>query len=190
MRRHDFTLVELIAVIVIISIGVGIASVSIRSNSDASNFEQAAQDFKAFAAQARFQAMGLGRDRAIVYQQAERKFTAADPAAEEERDEDSMNILELPERLKNTDDNNTGTELSEPANFADLSWTLPEDYELETDSNVFSGDHGQGVEIFRFYPDGSGSGSHKFTLQYRTLKKEFTISPLTGLLMETTESTP
>lgn len=188
MKRHDFSLVELIAVIVIISIGIGIASVRIRSSSDAGKFEQAAGEFKSFAARARFQAMELGRDRAVFYHSAERKFTAADPQDAGERDENSMNILELPSRLRNYKE---AEPYAEPANFAALSWNLPEDYELETDSGSFGGgDRGEGLEIFRFYADGGGSGSHRFTLQFRTLKKTFTISPLTGLLTETTEETP
>ena len=101
MKRHDFSLVELIAVIVIISVGIGIASVGIRSSSDAAKFEQAAGEFAAFASRARFQAMELGRDRAILYHPAERRFTASDPQTAEEPDENSINILALPSRLRN-----------------------------------------------------------------------------------------
>jgi type II secretory pathway pseudopilin PulG len=187
MKRHDFSLVELIAVIVIISVGIGIASVGIRSSSDAAKFEQAAGEFTAFASRARFQAMELGRDRAILYHPAERRFTASDPQTAEEPDENSINILALPSRLRNYE---TDAAYSEPSNFAALSWPLPEDYELEADGGVLGGDRGQGLEIFRFYADGGGSGSHRFILQFKNLKRVFTISPLTGLMTESAEETP
>ncbi len=174
----------MVAVVIVVSIVVSIAAVSLRSSSDSERFEQAAREFTAFVGRARFQALELGRDRVIVYHPGERKFTASDPHATDERDEDSMNILELPERLRNYHE---ADNYQEPQNFTNLKWVLPEDYELETDGNAIYSDRGQGVEMFRFYADGGGSGTHKFILQHREMKKVFNISPLTGLLTEVEE---
>ena len=38
------------------------------------------------------------------------------------------------------------------------------------------------MELFRFFPDGGASGNRRFELHYRTLKRIFEISPLTGRL--------
>lgn len=181
MKTRCFTLVELIAVVVIITIGVGIATVSIRSDREATGFEQASREFAAFAGRARTQAMELGRDRVIIYDAAERIFRAADPEVIE-RDENEMILVEPPLSMRQYEQQEG---LYEPEQFAQLKWKLPENYEFSTDE-TFSGYSDQ-LEIFRFYADGGGAGVRKFVLESRNQKRIFEISPLTGLMTEAEE---
>ena len=62
-------------------------------------------------------------------------------------------------------------------------WVLPEQFQLG--EGLFEEadlDEEGTVELFRFFPDGGASGNRRFELHYRTLKRIFEISPLTGRL--------
>jgi len=186
LQRRDFTLLEIIAVIVIMMIGAGVASVYLRSGSSAASFDQAAREFKALASQARIQAMELGRDRVISFYPTSRTFRAGEPE-QLERDEATVIVTEMPSAL--VTDNNS-EQWTDPEKFAKLSWKLPDDYELDAESNLgteYSSGDESSVEVFRFFPDGGGSGTHRFVMNFQGMKRVFTISGLTGLLIESNE---
>ena len=183
MQKSCFTLLEIVAVIVIMMIGAGVAAVYLRSGSTTVAFEQAAREFKAFTVRARVQAMELGRDRVIFFYPSERVFRAGEPEIIE-RDETTAILIDPPADLVFESDS---SDWQDPENFAKLSWKLPDGYELNPDSelamNTFVG-YDDALEVFRFFPDGGGSGTRNFVMSFQGLKKVFSVSALTGLIIE------
>lgn len=184
--RRSFTLVELIVVIAIIALAVGMASVTMRRDASAVKFEQAVREFQSFVARTRAQAMELGADRSIIYLPAEREFVSSETPAEVVDEEVPTTPFDVPEEFRIVDEAEE-VEIRPTSGRMELSWKLPDDYEFAAISFDTTADYEETLEIFRFFPDGSGSGRRQFTMQYKNLKKIMEISPLTGLLKITEE---
>lgn len=174
LRRNNFTLLELVAVVAIMTLVLGISVSVLRKRSGPAQFENSVLTFRQFCMAARAQAAELGRERVLYYQPSERTFRAGD-VQPVEVDRDAVILLEPP------DEDLEFVEYETPAGFSKLKWVLPEEYAMEMDSSdpAASGDR---VELFHFFPDGSASGVREFRLQYRSWSRTMTISPLTGEL--------
>lgn len=184
--RRSFTLVELIVVIAIIALAVGMASVTMRRDASAVKFEQAVREFQSFVARARAQAMELGADRSIIYLPVERQFVVSETPVEAVDEEVPATQFHVPEEFRIVDEAEE-VEEQPTSGLTEMSWQLPDDYEFAAIDFESSSDYEEELEIFRFFPDGSGSGRRQFTMQYKNLKKIMEISPLTGLLKITEE---
>ena len=161
-----FTLLELVVAIAIIALTTALAVSAFRGESPARQLESAGLQFESFCAKVRFQALENGADRMVVFYPETRTFKMAIPEEFQAKDEEAKE------------------EEEKKLSLAAIEWKLPENFELGTDfaDKERELSEEEYFELFRFFPDGGASGSLKFELRYRTLRKVFDISPLTGLL--------
>ena len=175
LRRNNFTLIELVAVVAIMTLVLGISVSMLRKRSGPAQFENSVLAFRQFCMAARAQAAELGRDRVICYLPEDRSFRSGDPEPVEV-DRDAVVLLEPPDQEPESEEFDT------PASFAELKWLLPEEFVMNTETGEL-GNVGDRIEVFRFFPDGSASGVRELRLQFRDWSRVMTISPLTGRLM-------
>ncbi len=167
MRKCGFTLLELVAAIAIIALATGLAVSTLRTESPVQKLARAGLQFEEFCMRVRFQALENGADRIVAFHPEEKRFFMRIPAGFEPETDPAEETGETDSREKRVVQ----------------EWILPEQFELgeglfeETDL-----DEEGTVELFRFFPDGGASGNRRFELHYRTLKRIFEISPLTGRL--------
>ena len=153
-RRKPFTLVEVVVVIVIMLVTGGIAISAMRTDSTSRLIRRSTNDFRSLCSRARYKAMEMSEDRMVVYVPDERVFYLARPVANnEEALEYEFGFVPL----------NT------------MKWELPEEFELATENS-------DPVEIFRFYPDGGGSGT-SLTLGCKGHAVEIGVAKLTGAIV-------
>ena len=168
MTKRPFTLLELMVVIAIIAITSTLAVSTLRGESPARKLESASLAFKEYCSRARYAAMENGSAMAVFFDLDRRRFQAMDPSAA-------------------PDDSGSGGGGTDDAS-PELVWELPDGFTLDSAlKDADSGGTGR-LEIFRFFPDGTANASREFILRYQTLQRKFTISPLTGLLLETEEA--
>lgn len=168
MRRRGFTLLELVAAIAIIALAVGLAVSTLRTESPVQRLNSAGLQFEEFCMRVRFQALENGADRIVAFNPGEKQFFMRIPAefVPEEEPESSEGLLP-----------------AESAKTIVPEWKLPEQFDLgESLFEESDLDENGTVELFRFFPDGGASGRRRFELHFRTLRRIFEISPLTGRL--------
>lgn len=162
-KRKTFTLIELIVVMVIISMTTAIAVTVFKGESPARLLERSSFEFESFCSRVRYQAMENASDRAVVYDQENRRF-----------------LMKIPSHNDSSED-----EYGDENIFA---WNLPEEFDFTNASpgnsygNDFTEDFYGMIEIFRFYPNGSAEGSRRLVLQYRNMRRTFEVSGLTGFI--------
>ena len=124
----------------------------LRSPSDSSRMEETALEFQAFCGRVRFQAVEKGEDRAVCFDSSANEFFLSDPADPE-------------------------------AERSSIRWKLPEGFEYSPDTEPNAEpESGDGMELFRYYPDGGASGTRVLVMRCGKVRREFRISLLTGLL--------
>ena len=63
-----------------------------------------------------------------------------------------------------------------------IRWKLPEGFEYSGGSDSQEGSGREGLELFRYYPDGGASGTRVLVMRCGNVRREFRVSLLTGLL--------
>ena len=181
VRRH-FTLVELVVAIAIVTLTLAIAVTTLRGESPAQKMERTVYEISAFCARIRFRAAEEGRDWVLKYNPEEGRFyaVAVDPEAEKS---DSFvagdTSGKFTEEKKEIQEDESGV----PA-LPQLDLKLDKSFSFETDGGIENQlASGEELEVFRFFPDGGASGSHKLVLKLGGLQKVFHISKLTGRVM-------
>jgi len=151
--RLFFTLPEVIAVMAILLVLAAMAVPMLRSPSASSRMDETALEFQAFCGRVRYQAVEKGVDRAVCFDPSINEFYLSDPADPE-------------------------------AERSSVRWKLPEGFEYspDTEMNADVPEAGDGVELFRYYPDGGASGTRVLVLRCGNVRREFRVSLLTGLL--------
>ena len=163
--RRDFTLVELIVVLVIIMLLTGLAVSSLRGESPSAALNRNTLELEAFLARVRFLCAESGRDYVVRWYPDDRMFCAhADYTEEELRDmEGSVTDGAFSERFK-----------------------FPENVEVFTVEGAEDAAREQEyVEIFRFYPTGGASCVNRPGMRIGTLARFFDISFFSGRLIGT-----
>ena len=182
-----FTLVELVVTIAIILLTVALVTAVFRGESPAQQLNRAEMDFKAYCARVRYRACETGRDWVINYDPDTKAFSAV-PGKHEK--------FQMPGKDNKSASRNAETEDEEefsyddPENpygstggYAKLEWRLPQNIEFTTENgeedSLMTGEQ---LEIFRFFPDGGGSGSGHLEFRCGELARIFKINKLTGRL--------
>lgn len=174
MKRHDFTLLELVVVLAVMALSATLAVGVFRKDSPAKIMHDTSLGFQEFCARVRFQAMESGEERLIRFLPEEKKFYMA----------------LLPGRLdeKNKESEESGENFEEES----MEWTLPADFNMqdmeEADEGTITNEDGS-LDLFLFLPDGGTSGKRQFIIRYKELSTVFEISALTGRLQVREEET-
>lgn len=180
-RHCPFTLLELIVVIAVLSLVLAVVASSFRGESPGRLMASAAIEFETFCSRVRFQALENGEDRIVAFDPEKKLFFAAVPTDLERDDEvmiaegDKEDEEELKQR-KNVEKSSAET--------ARIKWKLPDKFVLDEEELDLSEVNDDGwIEIFRFFPDGGASGKRKFQMEYKTARRFFEISALTGKII-------
>ncbi|MBQ9755782.1 MAG: prepilin-type N-terminal cleavage/methylation domain-containing protein [Lentisphaeria bacterium] len=177
-RKRVFTLVELVVAIAIVTLTLAIAVTALRGESPAQKMERSVHEISAFCARIRFRSAEEGRDWVLKFNPEERRFYATAVADDQEQE-------------GFVPGDNSGKFLNEKKASGDEVPTLPrldlkldKSFTFETAEGV-EGELGNGeeLEVFRFFPDGGASGSHKLLLKLKGMQKVFHISKLTGRVL-------
>lgn len=178
-RRRVFTLVELVVAIAIVTLTLAIAVTSLRGESPAQKMERTVYEVSAFCARVRFRSAEEGRDWVLKYNPDEKKFYAT--AVSEEEGEEK--IVAGDNSGKYTAGKNKEEDSDTPP-LPRLDLKLDKSFTFETAEGAegeLSGE--EELEVFRFFPDGGASGSHKLVLKLGGMQKVFHISKLTGRVL-------
>ena len=176
--RRKFTLVELVVAIAIVTLTLGIAVTSLRGESPAQKMERTVNETAAFFARVRFRSAEEGRDWVVKFNPEERLFYATAVADEEE----SVNIVPGDDSGKHVIDKKDADSDAPP--LPRMDFKLDKSFTFETAENAEGQLNGEEeLEIFRFFPDGGASGSHKLVLKLGGMQKVFHISKLTGRVL-------
>ena len=168
----SFTLIELVVAIAIIALTLGIAVTALRGESPAQKLERTVYEISAFCARVRFRSAEEGRDWVLKYNPDERNFYATAVSEEPGVPKEG----ELPDKKETFD--------SDAPPLPRLDLKLDKSFSFETEEGAENQlANGEELEVFRFFPDGGASGSHKLVLKLGGLQKVFHISKLTGRVM-------
>ena len=186
-RRSAFTLIELVVTISIIVLTVSLVVAVFRKESPARALENMELDLRSYCSRVRYRACETGRDWVINYDPDTKAFSAV-PGKHEK--------FQMPGKDNKSASRNAETEDEEefsyddPENpygstggYAKLEWRLPQNIEFTTENgeedSLMTGEQ---LEIFRFFPDGGGSGSGHLEFRCGELARIFKINKLTGRL--------
>lgn len=177
-----FTLIELVVTITIIILTISIVSSTIRKESPSQVLDRMGLEFRAYCARVRYRACESGRDWVVSYDPDEKNFSASLGKYERFRMPGSDDGLKS--RSADDDEEEADETYAEGGVYAPLVWKLPEGVEFTTeDSAEDSLMVGEKLEVFRFFPDGGGSGSGHLELRCGDLSRIFRITRLTGRLV-------
>ena len=166
-----FTLIELVVAIAIVALTLAIAVTTLRGESPAQKMERTVYEISAFCARVRFRSAEEGRDWVLKYNPEGRNFYAV--AVDEESEENPDGTA----GQKGADD-------SDAPPLPRLDLKLDKSFTFETEEGAENQlANGEELDVFRFFPDGGASGSHKLVLKLGGLQKVFHISKLTGRVM-------
>ena len=182
VQRKPFTLIELVVAIAIVALTLAIAVTNLRGESPAQKLERTVYEISAFCARIRFRAAEEGRDWVLKYDPeggllfatavADEEFEVTVPGAE-----DSFTPTVKSSKAESSDD-------SDAPPLPRMDFKLDKSFTFETEEGAESQlANGEELEVFRFFPDGGASGSHKLVLKLRGMQKVFHISKLTGRVM-------
>ena len=174
-QKSRFTLIELVVAIAIIALTLAVAVASLRGESPAQKMERTIYEVSAFCARVRFRAAEEGRDWVLKYNPAEGNFYAT-AVSEEEGEE---NIVPGDASGKFVAEKKAPDPDAPPMPRMDLK--LDKSFTFETAEGA-EGELAaeEELEVFRFFPDGGASGSHKLILKLGGMQRVFHISKLTG----------
>lgn len=187
VRKSAFTLIELVVTISIIVLTVSLVVAVFRKESPARALENMELDLRSYCSRVRYRACETGRDWVINYDPDTKAFSAV-PGKHEK--------FQMPGKDNKNASRNAETEDDEefsyddPENpygstggYAKLEWRLPPSIEFTTENGEEDSlMTGEKLEVFRFFPDGGGSGSGHLEFKCGELARIFKISKLTGRL--------
>lgn len=174
-----FTLIELVVAIAIISLTLAIAVASLRGESPAQKLERTVYEFSAFCARVRFRSAEEGRDWVLKYDPEKGFFAVAADNSEE-----NENSVPGADGEKYRPESRDGANDEDAPALPRLDFKLDKSFTLQTSEGVENQlANEEELEVFRFFPDGGASGSHKLVLKLGGLQKVFFISKLTGRIM-------
>ena len=169
MRRNDpFTLIELVVVMTIAAMATGLAVATFRGESPSRKLQSACLEFETFCAGVRYQAQEFGEDRIVYLNIEESSLIVKAPPVEKDGEADTEeSTLEEEEKIISR-------------------WKFPEDFSLDLEAlenrEEKEDEEENGIELFRFFPDGGASGMMELTFAVKELRRQYRISPLTGQL--------
>ena len=183
-KMRTFTLVELVVTITIIVLTVSLVSSTFRKESPAQILKRMELEFRAYCARVRYRACESGRDWVVSYDPDEKSFLASPGKYEN---------FQMPgtEKSRKTSDGEDASDDPDDAysagnGYAQLRWKLPENVEFTTENSAEDSlMAGEKLEVFRFFPDGGGSGSGHLEFRTGDLNRIFRITGLTGRLTVT-----
>lgn len=166
MKKHPFTLLELIVVMTVMFLAAGMGVALFKGQSPARKLENASLEWEEFCARVRYQALETGEEREIVFDPGSRIFKMRQPETDKPDEAD-------PEELPRSK----------------IEWKIPEDFETGNDFSTINEepDEDGTFPIFKFYSDGSASGRRRLELKIGELHRTFEISPLTGRVITVPE---
>ena len=180
---RTFTLIELVVTITIIILTISIVSSTIRKESPSQVLDRMGLEFRAYCARVRYRACESGRDWVVSYDPDEKNFSAS-PGKYERFRMPGTDAGLSGRAAEDDDEEETDETYAEGGVYAPLVWKLPEGVEFTTeDSAEDSLMVGEKLEVFRFFPDGGGSGSGHLELRCGDLSRIFRITRLTGRLV-------
>lgn len=178
LRKRSFTLIELVVAIAIVTLTLAIAVATLRGESPAQKMERTVHEISAFCARVRFRSAEEGRDWVLKFDPEGGKFFATAVADAEE----SENIVPGDSSGKYVSEKDDENSDAPPLPRMDLK--LDKSFSFETAEGAESQlAGGEELEVFRFFPDGGASGSHKLILKLGGMQKVFHISKLTGRVL-------
>ena len=188
-RRSAFTLIELVVTISIIVLTVSLVVAVFRKESPARALENMELDFRSYCARVRYRACETGRDWVINYDPDTKAFSAA-PGKHEKFQMPGQDDKKLSSGAETEEDEEEEYSFDDPENpygsaggYAKLEWRLPENIEFSTENGEEEAlMTGELLEVFRFFPDGGGSGSGHLEFKCGELARIFRITKLTGRL--------
>jgi hypothetical protein len=182
---RPFTLIELVVTITIIILTVSLVSSTFRKESPVQALERAEREFRAFCARVRYRACESGRDWVVSYDPDEKIFSASPGKYvrfQMPGTDDKLGGTPEYEDEEDSEESEDGM-YSPGGTYARLRWKLPENFEFTTENAVEDSLMiGETLEIFRFFPDGGGSGSGHLELRCGDVSRVFMITKLTGRL--------
>ena len=162
VRRHHFTLIEMIVVLAIMVIAIAVVAASFRGDSPQIVLDNAALELEAYLSQVRYRAAEMGRDYVIKYPFGGKELIASPDYSREE--------------LENI-------ELENVTTVEELKFRIPENCTMITESGAEKQlAQEQRLEIFRFFPDGGGAAANRPVMKCEKVSRSFDISFLTGRL--------
>ena len=166
MRKHPFTLLELIVVMTVMFLTAGMGVALFKGQSPARKLENASLEWEEFCARVRYQALETGEEREIVFDPESRTFKMRLPATETQNEEEPD---ELPK--------------------SKIEWKIPDEFEMGDHFSTFNEepDEDGTFPMFKFYSDGGASGRRRLELRIGELHRTFEISPLTGRVITVRE---
>lgn len=172
LQRKSFTLIELVVAIAIVTLTLAIAVTTLRGESPAQKMERTVHEISAFCARVRFRSAEEGRDWVLKYTPGGSFYAVAVAPDEASGEEHSFSAGEEKEF----------NEAAPPLPRLELK--LDKSFSFETAEGAENQlANNEELEIFRFFPDGGASGSHKLVLKLGGLQKVFYISKLTGRVL-------
>ncbi len=189
-RRHEFTLLEVAAVIAILMVVSAVAASYLRTDRKVAQMERALRDFQLFCARARAEAMRSGEPCRVVFYPDEKEFRIekiSDPlesgstckASEVDSGELAYVVLDVLEEADYPED--------EATSARNAGWRFPEkleiEFRMEQLNELFTG---EGMELWRFGRDGAARLHRPLVVESGGLVRSVTISEFSGLL-ETVE---
>lgn len=179
-RSRTFTLIELVVAIAIISLTLAVAVASLRGESPVQKLERTVYEFSAFCARVRFRSAEEGRDWVLKYEPGTGFYAVA---VDNSGDEGGAVPGADGEKSRPDSQNRAGDQEAAPR-LPRLNFKLDKSFTLQTSAGVENQlANEEELEVFRFFPDGGASGSHKLVLKLGELQKVFFISKLTGRIM-------
>ena len=200
-----FTLVELVCVLAVIAIASSLAIATFRDKSPQQVLTSASLELESFVSQVQFRAAETGKEwslkldnenHLLIAEIAENtkgtSYGTSEPILSEE---DLDKIDEIPEDFAEEDSESTASLYTivkpqiKPLTFKfpeKLEFDFPNVAEDEEDSSSLNTN--EQLELFRFYPDGMGSGNFILTLKSGSLTRKFELSSFTGKLKKVTEN--
>ena len=171
MKKHPFTLLELIVVMTVMFLAAGMGVALFKGQSPARKLENASLEWEEFCARVRYQALESGEEREIVFDPENRifKMRLPEPENPDGAEPDGTDPDELP-RSK-------------------IEWKIPEEFEMGNDFSSFNEepDEDGTFPIMKFYSDGGASGRRRLELRIGELHRAFEVSPLTGRIIPVRE---
>lgn len=200
-----FTLIELVCVLAVIAIASSLAIATFRDKSPQQVLTSASLELESFIAKVQFRAAETGKEWALKLDKENNcliadistdnkggSYGTSEPILSEE-DLDKVEENDS-ESLDETLENSSSLYTIVKPKIQPLIFKFPEklDFEfpstLEEEDNTNSLAINEQLELFRFYPDGMGSGNFILTLKSGSLIRKFELSSFTGKLKRVTEN--
>ena len=202
-----FTLVELVCVLAVIAIASSLAIATFRDKSPQQVLTSASLELESFISQVQFRAAETGKEwslkldnenHLLIAEIAENtkgtSYGTSEPILSEE---DLDKIDEIPEDFAEEDsESNASLYTIVKPQIKPLTFKFPEKLEFDFPTTLEEDDDdssnslavNEQLELFRFYPDGMGSGNFILTLKSGSLTRKFELSSFTGKLKKVTEN--